>query len=377
MALPEVDEIFDVAVIGGGVMGSASAFYAAAASARTILFEQFDSLHKRGSSHGASRIIRKSYPDAAYAELMCLAYPLWQDICRESGLRLIETTGGIDIVLRGSEGYTALTTACTKTGIPFRELSPADVEMQYGITIPPAAVALWQADTGVISATTTVAAFQQLAVKRGATIRDRTTIQSITPAHSDASSLSTLVTTDGRSFRARSVVLAPGAWAGPLLERLLQIRLPLQVLQCTTAYFGCRDERSTERLSSLPVVINYGNAQTNWSTGAPSHAPTESDVDAVLVYGCGREYPGLIKFGVHTGVPTTADARSFEPAIAQTLEPVQRWIAARVPFLDSSRYSMAETCLYTMTPDENFIVDVCAAAPGNQRIVIAAGFSGQ
>jgi sarcosine oxidase/L-pipecolate oxidase len=48
-------KIYDVAVIGGGVMGSATAYYLSKSCKNVILLEQFDFLHRKGSSHGDSR----------------------------------------------------------------------------------------------------------------------------------------------------------------------------------------------------------------------------------------------------------------------------------------------------------------------------------
>ncbi len=53
-----------------------------------LLLEQFDFLHRRGSSHGDSRITRKTYMQDHYVRLMQEAYPAWDDIERRSGVRL-------------------------------------------------------------------------------------------------------------------------------------------------------------------------------------------------------------------------------------------------------------------------------------------------
>ncbi|RCU11652.1 FAD-dependent oxidoreductase, partial [Acinetobacter baumannii] len=49
---------FDVIVVGAGVMGSSTAYQTAKRGHKTLLLEQFDFLHHRGSSHGESRTIR-------------------------------------------------------------------------------------------------------------------------------------------------------------------------------------------------------------------------------------------------------------------------------------------------------------------------------
>ncbi len=58
--------------------------------------------------------------------------------------------------------------------------------------------------------------------------------------------------------------------------------------------------------------------------------------------------------------------------VADTVAPVTAWLERHVPFVDPAPV-FAETCLYTMTPDEDFVIDVLPADPD---VVVAAGFSG-
>ena len=53
---------FDIIVIGAGVAGSAAA-YQLAETKNVLVLEQFEFLHKLGSSHGGSRIFRHAYEE--------------------------------------------------------------------------------------------------------------------------------------------------------------------------------------------------------------------------------------------------------------------------------------------------------------------------
>lgn len=67
-----------VAVVGAGVMGLSVANSLVDAGAQVTVFEPFDHLHNRGSSHGSSRIVRVAYIDRFYAEIMLRTMPIWR-----------------------------------------------------------------------------------------------------------------------------------------------------------------------------------------------------------------------------------------------------------------------------------------------------------
>src|ERR687889_1373624 len=86
----------DLAVVGAGLMGTATAWQAARRGLSVILLEQFALGHDRGSSHGSARIVRRAYGDPLYVRLTGEAMRLWRDLEAESGYELLRVTGGID-----------------------------------------------------------------------------------------------------------------------------------------------------------------------------------------------------------------------------------------------------------------------------------------
>jgi glycine/D-amino acid oxidase-like deaminating enzyme len=71
---------FDLVVVGGGVVGSSTAWAAARAGARVCLLEQFSLLHDRGSSHGDGRIYRYGYAEDHYARMMHGGLRGWREL---------------------------------------------------------------------------------------------------------------------------------------------------------------------------------------------------------------------------------------------------------------------------------------------------------
>ena len=83
----------NVAVVGAGVMGLATARVLAQRGHDVTVYEQFELKHKRGSSHGTSRIFRLSYDEEHWIRLAQRAYELWRELERESGRTLLELDG--------------------------------------------------------------------------------------------------------------------------------------------------------------------------------------------------------------------------------------------------------------------------------------------
>src|SRR5687767_219936 len=99
---------FDVAVIGAGGLGSGTAYSLAGSGRSVVCIEQFELGHKRGSSHGSSRIFRLSYPETHYVEMAIEARTLWREVEEESGRDLLTTTAGLDVGERIADNAAAL-----------------------------------------------------------------------------------------------------------------------------------------------------------------------------------------------------------------------------------------------------------------------------
>lgn len=371
--------VFDVVVVGAGIMGSSAAAYAAMAGGRVALLEQFDLLHRRGSSHGESRITRRTYPSKQYTNLMKASYRLWEEAQAAANMTSVyRKTGGIDVLRKDSETYKALVESCEANAVPIDLLTAAQLREEYGLVFDDALAAVRQADTGTLRATEAVAMYQQLAIRHGAQLRERCPVVSCVRGVAPDGTPATAVTTaTGDVFHGRRVVLACGPWAGPMLKSLVGLDLPLIVWQCTVMYFKAAAAAAAEAaaggaaaapaavassksnedlLTSLPVLIDYGNKPLWTSTGelllrAQAHqllpsscypsvaqpclshpwslllllllvlvlvslgavddysAPT-GEALMPSIYSCpAGEYPGLIKFAVHEGAVTTADDR--------------------------------------------------------------------
>lgn len=90
---------YDVIIVGAGIAGSCAAYSIAKnmkKPANVLLIEQFKLLHDRGSSHGNSRIIRKTYTLQIYSDMASKSFELWNLAERASGMKVLHKTGGLD-----------------------------------------------------------------------------------------------------------------------------------------------------------------------------------------------------------------------------------------------------------------------------------------
>jgi len=337
-------QAYDVIVVGCGGLGSAAAYWLAQRAGGDVLaLEQFVLGHDRGSSQDHSRIIRRSYHDPTYIELAKPAYELWDNLEQASGVQVKVITGGLDLEMVGTTGIKDLT-HCAESlethGIPFEKLDAAELMYRWPqFTLPDGARGLYQADSGLIDAAKANAVHIALARLHGATILDQTPVRDIRP-HPDHVEL----LTDGGTFTARHVVLAGGAWSGPLLGHL-GVDWPLTVTQEQVTYFA------------TPHIREF----------APDRFP-------IWIWRAKDEFYGFPVYGeVATkagqdvgGDEVTAETRSFELNQA-TRDRLVRFLESHIPrFLGPELRT--KTCLYTMPPDRHFVIDT---VPGQPNVTIA------
>lgn len=328
-----------VVVIGGGVMGSSAAWHLAARGDRVTLLEQFRPGHDRGSSHGSSRIFRVAYADPFYVSLAVRALPLWQRLEAETGMPVLTLTGCVD---HGPEQATsALRDALTLAGRPSETLSPeAAAERWPGIRAD--STALFHPEAGRLNADAAVAALQRAAELKGAEIRHGVRVTSLTHRGGGVE----LVTDQQEACVADAVVCAVGGWAPATLGPVVPGLPPLRVTQEQPLHFPAADALD------WPSFIHHEGAGLTVGGG---------------VYGLGSV--DGVKAGFH-GVGPVVDPdrrdRTVDPAARERLaEYAAKWL----PGVDATAPA-ATTCLYTTTPDHDFVID--RAGP----VTVLAGFSG-
>ena len=332
----------DIVVIGAGITGVATARALAQAGFGVILLEQFDLGHERGSSHGATRIFRLSYPDPHYVRLAQGALQSWRKLEAECGEPLIVKTGGLDFGPIVAENARALA-AC---GVRHELLTSTQVTERWPIAAAATEQVLYQPDGGTILADRAYRALLTAAVEAGTVVLDR---RRATEFRLDQRAVR--IHTDRDDITARVCVVAAGAWARGLLAEV-GIELAVVPTRETVTYFGLPEPLA------LPPVIDDAVPD------AEEH---------------GLRRPGLINYALTApGVGLKAGLHHAGPA-ADPDEPgtpdeavvrwVSAWAARRYPDLDPEPVR-SETCLYTNTADESFVLE------RHGRVVVASACSG-
>jgi monomeric sarcosine oxidase len=339
---------YDVIVLGAGAMGSAAAYQLARIGQRVLLLEQFELDHQKGSSHGASRIIRYAYDHPAYTELMKPTYPLWAALEAEAGETFYQRTGGLDFGHAGTATLSDVKNTLQRTGIPHEILDATEGNARWPqFRFEPGMEIIYQADAGIVAASKTVRALIRLAQQHGANTLFDTPVLRVIP-HAK----SVEVHTTAGVFTAARLIIAAGSWAGVVLANL-GLRLPLYPLKTQEAYFESTNPAQFEP-DTFPTFIAH-----------------LKDEYGFMPYGMASNFNSGVKVGLHGGKQVRLPSEIDYETDSHLLSQVKRFTDRHMPDVLGLRY--ARVCLYTMTPDEHFIID---RHPQYPQIVFGAGCSG-
>jgi sarcosine oxidase len=336
----------DVVVVGLGVTGSASLAHLARRSPRALGIEQFSPGHDRGSSHGATRIIRLGYFEhPSYVPLVREAYSLWRDLERQTGQRLLQVTGILEIGAPDGELVAGTLAAARLHALVHEVLDSRAVKRRFpAFDMPSGFVGVFQPDGGVLAAEPANLAHLKIARQAGAEVRTDERVRAIEPTATGVR-----IATDRETIEAPQAIVAAGSWLATLL-------------------------------AGLPVALRVTRQALGWF--APLQpalfAPERFCVFMIesaggIFYGFPPHAGASIKFAKHhhqdEPIDPTAPTRPFSADDAAILRAALRTQlpAANGPLVD------AKVCRYTMAPDGDFILDRVSGAP---QIIVASPCSG-
>lgn len=343
--------LYDVIVVGLGGMGSAAAYHLAGRGRRVLGLERFGPAHSLGSSHGRSRIIRQAYfEDPAYVPLVLRAYDLWAQLERDAGVALLHCTGGLMIGVAESAVLAGSLHSAREHGIAHEMLDADALRRRFPPFRPaPGTIALWEQQAGVLRPEAAVRAHLELAERLGAELHFE---EPITGWEAGLGGEGVRVTTSRGVYEASRLVITPGPWAPSLLADL---HLPLAVERQVQLWFDPVGGIEPFLPDKFPIYI--------WELATNAAIYGFPALDGPL---------GGVKVAFHHGgTPATADTLDREVSPAE-IDALRQVLADHIPALAGACRDMAP-CMYTNTPDENFVI---ALHPQYPQVAVAAGFSG-
>ncbi|KAF5179392.1 N-methyl-l-tryptophan oxidase [Thalictrum thalictroides] len=349
-------EQFDVVVIGAGIMGSCAAYQLAKHGQKVVLLEQFDFLHHLGSSHGESRTIRATYPEDYYSQMVIESSRLWEEAESEIGYQVYIKTPQFDMGPNNNKSLQCVIENCKSSSLPCSVLDPKQVSEQFKgrFELPENWVGVLTQLGGVLKPTKAVSMFQTLAFQMGAILRDNMQVIDIKKDNEKGGVC--VFTSNGSMFRGNKCIITIGAWMQKFVKMVTGKVLPIQPLHTTICYWRIKKGHEEKFLvdSGFPTFASYSEP---YIYGTPS---------------C--EFPGLVKIAVHGGYQCDPDERTWVSTKIE--DSVNSWIEGRFSgHVDSSKPVFTQSCMYSMTPDEDFVIDFLGGEFGND-VVIAGGFSG-
>jgi monomeric sarcosine oxidase len=343
--------VYDVAVIGLGTMGSLTALELTKRGQKVIGFDSFSPPHDRGSHSGDTRIFRTAYSEHPnYVPLALRAGTLWERLGEELEASLLNRIGMLTMGEETDPFLTGIRGSAALHQLPIETLSAAEIRKQFPALYPSEAfVGILEKAAGWVD----VNASLQSAIARsrslGACLEIETQVFAWEQHDGDI-----VVRTKERTARAKKLIVTAGAWSGTILSDL---HLALTIRRKVVAWF-VPGQPELFRPEMLPVFAFTPN----------------------LFYG----FPNIGDRGVkvaehHGGEPVLDLASPVAPPGEEDLRLLTDAATRFLPALagpkvgEAPRLLAAKTCLYTLTPDEHFVID---QHPWHENVFFAAGFSG-
>jgi sarcosine oxidase len=331
---------WDAIVVGLGAIGSGAAYWLSRRFGDRVLgLEQFELGHSRGAGQDHSRIIRLSYHRPDYIRLARRAYESWAEVEAESGTKIVTKTGGLDVGPRESAiPLSDYMGAMDAERVPFEHLDGPEITRRWPQwRLGDEHHGLFQAESGIADPNRGNAAHQRLARQRGATLLEHSPVTRLRDAGGGELEVETA---SGTIHRAPRVVLATDAWTNDLLASFDR-RLPLTIIQAQVTYFAAPDPQAF----------------------APDRFPIWIWMDDPSFYG----FPTYGEAGPKAAEDVGGD--EVTPA-TRTYERNEVGFARLTGFLEKHLPGVlgpeiyTKTCLYTLTPDRDFVVDRLPDHPG-------------
>lgn len=348
-----VMEHYEVIVIGAGSMGGAAANVLAERGVKVLALETFWPGHDQGSAHGGTRIIRQAYfEDPKYVPLLKRAYTLWRKLEEESGRDIMHLCGCINIGDPESLTFKGSLEAAQMHGLEHEVLNADEIRQRFPTMNPQDhALGLYEANAGYVRPEETTMANAEVAQRKGADIHFG---EPVTHWATTAEGGVEVVTSKG-TYTADKLIVTPGAWAPQLLPEL---DYPISIERMVFHWF-------VPDYSKLPY-------EAYSEENHPVYVEQTDSNDQIYGFPMTDGPDGGLKFGFFRVGSVTTPQSIDRTVYPEEIDTMHKRGLELFPYL-TPEVVQAKTCLYSVTPDEHFIV---GQYPGKSQVVLGCGFSG-
>ncbi|RDJ22894.1 N-methyl-L-tryptophan oxidase [Bosea caraganae] len=338
---------YDVIVAGVGAMGSAACWHLAQRGLKVLGLERFDLGHAMGSSHGLNRIIRLAYFEGShYVPIVRRAHELWAQTGAEAGMQLLHVTGSVDLAPEGAGMVESSLKSCLDHGLTHEVLDGKEIARRFpAFHLPAGHLGLWQPDGGFVASEKAIYAHVGLAQSRGADIRTNEPLLDWSPTADGG----VTVRTERGTYSAGRLVITSGGW---ITDAVPALASKLTTVRQAIGWFTTR-RPELFRQGAFPVFIltvEEGNFY-----GFPLY-----------------EHPGFKLGGPHFAREPMDPRDPDRTPSPQQVAMIRECLARYLPDAAGDPLTL-KGCVYTVSPDEDFVIDT---VPGVPQAVFASCCSG-
>jgi len=342
-----MNDLFDAAIIGAGAFGSACAYHLSKQGKKILVLDRFTPPHNLGSSHGDTRIIREAYyENPLYVPLVQKAYSLWDELENASGKKLLLKTGGLMLGDPAGKVVKGTLKSAQVHHLSYEQLDAKEIKKKFpGFRPDESTTGIFEKNAGILFPEECIRTHLSLADSVKTSFRFDEKVSKINRHHNDVLE----IITDKGVYRTAKIVLTSGAWINELLHGT---ELPLRISRQLLFWFKDKNS-SNQTLSPKNFQINI------WQLA-----------DETTSYGFPDVGDGFKIASAHRGKTTTAneiDRTVSRDEIESMIE------LARTHFNIEPLFHKYAVCMYTNTPDEDFVIDY---HPAHDNIIIASPCSG-
>jgi sarcosine oxidase len=338
---------FDIIVVGLGANGSSALYHLSKLNKRVLGIDRFTPPHEFGSSHGESRIIRQAYHEnPIYVPFIKQAYDVWYEMERISGEKLLLKTGGLMLGEENSYVVSGARLSAETHGIDYEYLDYNELLKRFPAFKPnKKTVGILEHEAGILFPEKCIRTFLYEAQKNGACIVNNEMVLAISFADDRVA-----ITTAGGVYTAEKVIISTGAWMSTLLPGL---KLPLTVERQVLHWFKNTSGHQQQKIlaQKFPVYI--------WE------------------YLPGRLFYGFPDIGSGIKIARHHQGKLIKPD--ELTQQVSGDEIEQMKYIVDTHlnmevvYDRSAVCMYTNTPDEDFIIDY---HPEFKNVILASPCSG-